>query len=49
MRVLLAHATGWGFAGPAPFQIKRNRLYLLDISPKGWTAHPDPIRLEPRL
>ena len=49
MRVLLAHATGWGFAGPAPFQIKRNRLYLLDISPTGWAAHPDPIRLEPRL
>ena len=49
MRVLLAHATGWDFDGPAPFQIKRNRLYLLVISPSGWSALPDPIRLEPRL
>ena len=48
MRVLLAHATGWDFDGPAPFQIKRNRLYLLEISPSGWRALPDPIRLEHR-
>lgn len=48
MRVLLAHATGWGFDGPAPFQIKRNRLYLLEISPSGWRALPEPIRLEHR-
>ena len=48
MRVLLAHATGWDFDGPAPFQIKRNRLYLLEISPSGWRALPDPIRLAHR-
>ena len=46
MRVLLAHATGWDFAGPAPFQIKRNRLYILEIGPAGWHALPDPVRLE---
>ena len=32
MRVLLACATGWNFAGPAPFQIKRNRLYVVSVS-----------------
>lgn len=45
MRVLLAHATGWDFAGPAPFAIKRNRLYVLEITPSGWRALPDPVRL----
>lgn len=29
MRVLMAHATGWDFDGTAPFQIKRNRLFVL--------------------
>lgn len=48
MRVILAHATGWGFSGPAPFQIKRNRLYILEISTEGMTARPDPVRLETR-
>ncbi len=45
MRVLLAHATGWNFAGPAPFQIKRNRLFILHIDAAGWHAEPDPVRL----
>ena len=36
MRVLLAHATGWQFDGPAPFQIKRNRLFVLHIADAGW-------------
>lgn len=31
MRVLLAQAHGWDFDGPAPFRIKRNRLYLLNV------------------
>lgn len=45
MRVLMAHATGWDFTGPAPFQIKRNRLYVIEITPKGWRAQSDPVRL----
>jgi broad specificity phosphatase PhoE len=48
MRILLAHAMGWNFDSPAPFQIKRNRLYILEIMPSDWRALPDPIRLEPR-
>ena len=48
MRVLLAHATGWDFDGPAPFQVKRNRLYVLRIAPEGWQAVPGLIRLENR-
>ena len=32
MRVLLAHATGWDFDGPAPFQVKRDRLYVLHVA-----------------
>lgn len=47
MRVLLAQAYGWDFAGPAPFQIKRNRLYVLHLGDI-FRADPDPIRLEPR-
>ena len=45
MRVLLAHATGWNFEGPAPFQIKRNRLFVIEISDAGWEMQADPIRL----
>lgn len=45
MRVLLAQATGWAFEGPAPFQIKRNRLYILTIDQAGLSANPDPVRL----
>lgn len=43
MRIILAKAWGWDFSGPAPFQIKRNRLYLLDLP--DLTPHPDPVRL----
>ena len=46
MRVLLAHATGWNFDGPAPFAVKRNRIFPLTLGTP-WQAH-DPIRLEPR-
>ena len=49
MRVLLAHATGWSFDGPAPFQIKRNRLYTLRIAPDRCLADPDPVRLVERV
>lgn len=48
MRVLLGMATGWDFSGPAPFTIKRNRLYVIEVS-KGRTHFcPEPIRLEAR-
>ena len=48
MRVLLAHATGWNFEGPAPFQIKRNRLFVIEISAAGWAMQANPIRLVER-
>ncbi|MEM8731440.1 MAG: histidine phosphatase family protein [Pseudomonadota bacterium] len=46
MRVLLAVAHGWTFSGPAPFQIKRNRLYVIELTDPQ-TAWPEPVRLEP--
>jgi probable phosphoglycerate mutase len=49
MRVLMAHASGWDFTGPAPFQIKRNRLFLIQIDGDQWTALPDTPRLTERL
>lgn len=48
MRVLLAQATGWDFDGPAPFQIKRNRLYVMDWDGSTLSVSGDPIRLEAR-
>lgn len=48
MRVLLARAHGWDFHGPAPFRIKRNRLYLLTLDGVRPGADPVPLRLEPR-
>lgn len=48
MRVLMALATGWAFDGPAPFRIKRNRLYVLGVSDAGLSAAADPIRLIPK-
>ncbi|MEX0278286.1 MAG: histidine phosphatase family protein [Ruegeria sp.] len=46
MRVILAKAWGWDFQGPAPFKIKRNRLFVLDLGPM--RPHADPVRLIPR-
>ncbi len=46
MRVLMAHATGWDFDGPAPFAVKRNRLFVIEIDGPDWTLLPDPVRLE---
>lgn len=43
MRVIMAQGTGWDFNGPAPFRIKRNRLFLLSLSPL--RAEPEPVRL----
>ena len=45
MRVLMARATGWNFDGPAPFRIKRNRLFVLQLNDGVLTADPDPVRL----
>ncbi|WP_120634372.1 histidine phosphatase family protein [Ruegeria sp. EL01] len=43
MRVILAKAWGWGFNGPAPFKIKRNRFYIVDLADMSPDA--DPVRL----
>jgi len=48
MRVLMAQACGWDFDGPSPFQIKRNRLYVLSVSPEGLSVDGEPVRLEER-
>ncbi len=46
MRVLLARATGWNFHGQPPFQIKRDRLYRIDIDDNGMLTFDNrPIRL----
>lgn len=46
MRVLLALATGWQFSGPAPFRVKRNRLFVLERDAGRWRmACEDPVRL----
>lgn len=46
MRVLLARALGWDFGGPAPFRVKRDRLYLVDVHDDGRLSHDNhPIRL----
>jgi broad specificity phosphatase PhoE len=48
MRVLLARAHGWDFNGPAPFRIKRNRLFILVIDGDAFRAEPEPVRLVKR-
>ncbi|MBM1816188.1 histidine phosphatase family protein [Pseudosulfitobacter pseudonitzschiae] len=48
MRVLLAHATGWEFDGPAPFAVRRNRLFVINISDATWSFDGSPVRLEAR-
>ncbi|WP_187429392.1 2,3-bisphosphoglycerate-dependent phosphoglycerate mutase [Roseobacter fucihabitans] len=48
MRVLMAQATGWDFTGPPPFQIKRNRLFVITIRDGKWSANDAPIRLPER-
>lgn len=49
MRVLLAVATGWNFDGPAPFRIKRDRLFVLAVSGDKLALVGDPVRLEARV
>jgi probable phosphoglycerate mutase len=48
MRVLLAMATGWDFEGPAPFQVKRNRLFLLNVHDGRLSFDDTVVRLEPK-
>ncbi|AHC99650.1 histidine phosphatase family protein [Leisingera methylohalidivorans] len=45
MRMILARAHGWAFNGPAPFRIKRNRLYVVELSGTALTPRPEPVRL----
>ncbi len=46
MRVVLARATGWDFAGTPPFQVKRDRLYRIDVHSNGTLVFDNqPIRL----
>ncbi|AVO37661.1 histidine phosphatase family protein [Pukyongiella litopenaei] len=45
MRVLLALAHGWDFSGPAPFRVKRNRLFVLHLDGSRLRPEPDPVRL----
>lgn len=44
MRVILASAWGWNFDGTAPFKIKRNRLYVIDL--ESFEPQPEPVRLQ---
>jgi broad specificity phosphatase PhoE len=48
MRVLMAHASGWNFDGPAPFAVKRNRMFVIEIDGDEWRLLPEPVRLERR-
>ncbi|MEX5578350.1 histidine phosphatase family protein [Pseudophaeobacter sp. A-200-2] len=48
MRMILARAYGWDFEGPAPFRIKRNRLFMVEIHGDALLPQPDPIRLIPK-
>lgn len=46
MRVILAKAYGWQFCGPCPFQIKRNRLYVIELSDGQPVSHAQTVHLE---
>lgn len=48
MRAALAMATGWEFNGPAPFQIKRNRLYVIEVTGTKMQLRNTPERLTKR-
>ncbi|MEP2533074.1 histidine phosphatase family protein [Shimia sp.] len=46
MRIVLAKAYGWDFLGPAPFRIKRNRLFVVELdNGEMRVADPDIVRL----
>lgn len=47
MRMVLAQAYGWNFLGPAPFAVKRNRLFVVEIqNDEIRLADPSVVRLE---
>ena len=46
MRVILALAHGWDFDGPAPFAIKRNRIFVVQVDGDALTPMSEPIRLQ---
>lgn len=48
MRMILAKAYGWNFDGPAPFKIKRNRMFIVEIDGRKLTPLADPVRLAKR-
>lgn len=49
MRMVLAQAHGWNFDGPAPFAVKRNRLFVIEIDGDALrVAEPSIVRLERR-
>ncbi|MBO9395520.1 histidine phosphatase family protein [Shimia sp. R9_2] len=49
MRMILAKAHGWNFDGPAPFAVKRNRLFVVELQDDMIrVADPEIIRLERR-
>jgi probable phosphoglycerate mutase len=48
MRMILAKAYGWNFDSAAPFKIKRNRLYVVELKNGQLTPHDEPVRLEAR-
>lgn len=45
MRMILAQAHGWDFHGPAPFRIKRNRLFVVEFDGTRLTPWAEPLRL----
>lgn len=49
MRTLLAVAHGWNFEGTPPFSVKRNRLYLLNITDRLRIGDPSCVRLGKNL
>ncbi len=48
MRALLAKAHGWNFRGPAPFRIKRNWLFLIDVEDGLTVGAPERVKLQER-
>lgn len=48
MRALLAKAHGWNFRGPAPFRIKRNWLFLINLDGGLTVGEPERVKLQER-
>ena len=43
--MILAQAYHWDFDGPAPFRIKRNRLFVVEVDGNSLTPWDEPVRL----